>query len=287
MAELETARERLLKQYEESGADFYVDTRPQESVVYFEGKVLDKIAAVGNRPAIALVEFGPQDREAFGYGRKDIVPGLGVTATDADTTLDQGNRTPGGLDFAIDGFTSHFLQARAVWKEDKLDPLTPPAWRRYLTQVGQDVMADPSSIVSPTAVDSPLNMAPILYRTLAQSIATALRFDKSGEIDMGTLDLYPSGPDSYFHATSTPAYGERYAVKEGYIWRGEGPDSRMSLWLRLRRSTVIPMYAISLPGSVGDIAPSPRPLEDLPERILVGVKVRAFGVGFRFASINA
>lgn len=279
MAEFATARERIAQQYEEQGADFYVDTRPQETTVYFEGKVLEAVPGIGSAPNAALVEFLPQDREAFGYGRKDILPGLRVTATDADTTLDQGNRTPGGIDFAIEGFAARFLQARAIWKEEALDGF-PSSWVKYLTEVGQNMMADPSSILSPVTVDSPLNMSPIIYRTLSQSIATSLRFDKSGEIDMGTLDLYPSGPDSYFHATSVPSYQEKYSIKEGYIWRGEGSDSRMSLWLRLRRATVLPMHAITLPGGNGRA-------KALPDKVLVGVKIRAYGVGFRFASINA
>lgn len=284
MAELKTARERLLEQYEQSGADFYVDTRPQESTVYFLGKVVNFIEGNGGKPGVCVVDFAPQDREAFGYGRKDIVPGTRVTAVDADTTLDQANRTPGGLDFACDGFTSRFVQARALWKASNLSSQIGPEIVGPLTELGQDLIADPGSIYSPPQVDNPIQMAPTMYRALAQSISTALRFDKSGEIDMGTLDLYPSGPDTYFHASSVPSYGEKYAIKEGYIWRGEGPDSRMSLWLRLRRRTLIPMYAIALPGLAS--GGGPRDIKDVPEAVAVGIKLRAFGVGFRFSSIN-
>lgn len=268
MADFMAARDRLTEQYKAQESAFYVDTRPVESTVYFAASVVPDLSA-----GTAYAVFSPQKREPWGYGRKDLVPGLGLQATEADTALDVATRTPKGIDFAIEGFSAKSVQVLPRFDPSNTDTATRP----FLASDAEAsaIFHDPGAIVSPPQCDSPINLEPTLYRAIAQAITCRVKFDSSGDVELGTLDGWPSGPDTYLHAHGSPSYADRFGLKEGFIWRGEGSDSRLTFAAELVKTVVVPLHLRQRAG-----------VYVAPTKLLVGVKFRLHGAGFRFASVN-
>lgn len=275
------ARERLAAKFKASNADFYRHTLPQDSTVYFRGTVHPVESAI---PA-AIVVFLPQTREPFGYGRKDLVPGLNLPATEADTTLTTAHRTPLNFDIAIDGFQAHCVQTLPIMAKlpeaDEGEPFGPADVFGPTLLRQNAVWRDPGALMSPPQCDSPINLENAIFEALRTSIVCSIRFDGGAAVNLGTLDRFPSGPNSYLRASGTPEYQHKYQITEGFIWHAADTDSQLHMEAKLVRPVHMPIHLAELHG------PGGRKIPMKPQEIAVGVKFVAHGLAFRFLSINA
>ena len=258
MPAFQTALERLAEKW--AKRSHYMHTRPQESVVYFVGDVETTLD-----PAVRILHFAEQTRDAFLYAQKDLVPGLDRPATAADTSLIEAGKTPYGVDMAIEGLTCEFVQALPEF--DWPDAFTPPASVNMATGQRNGRWFDPAGIFTPLQLHSPEMRENAIETLLRGAIVTDIKFDNSAEINLGTLAGWPSGGGSMLRAYGTPDYTNRLKISEGFLWMGSDADSRM----RIRAQLVMPC---SMPIRIRDI--------ENPDASRISFPLKRVRVGFRF-----
>lgn len=286
-----TAREILFEQYETTPGPYYAHSKPYESTIVFLADIESTDPGTADTPATAVAVFKTgQRREAFGYGLKDRIPGTNWPATTAETNLKNANKTNASEEFAIDSFSALCQDVHAFYNSEIPGGVTPgteqigPAKKGEaafgaLVGDGPATVYDPGAILTPPQVRSPINLQDTFYEALAKKLVGTVKFDESGDVPLGALAGWPSGPSSYLHAHGHPSYGDRAWYKEGFIWRREGSsDSQFSLFVELARPVCVPIFGVKLPGKEGWA---------LPKQIRVDIKIRAHGVGYRLLSVNA
>lgn len=273
----EPQRQEVTRAYEKYGAPYIVSTKPYHSTRTLRLDLVDH----DDTAQYAYLIARPQKLEFFAYGVGDNVRFGSVqrTANDADTNLAKSRSTNGAADLVIEGIGFHCRGYRA--EDGSAAPFDGGGADTDVVAAiaGERPIVDPSSIYLPPQVYSPFNLENAIFNGLLGYLSVELEWDRGRVEKLGTMDLFPqAGGASLLRSNGLPASKNRYAIQEGYLWKGDGKaDSELIVRVQLEEAVVIPVTLNDDPEDAATVRPS---------RVDVDLVCRLFGFEFKHPSRN-
>jgi hypothetical protein len=207
-----------------------------------------------------------------------------VKATSAETNQAEGGTTNGSTDFVIEAVGLSCRAMRVEYDgtaETYLDALAADTTVQQAIE-GNASIYDPGAIITPPQMQSPFNLENGMFQSLLGLSSVNFLFDRNRVEEIGTLEMLPqAGAASYLRANGTPEASNKYRIPEGYMWRRSGqPDNNLSVNVRLQRALVVPLNLPTFYAGAGEGS------FYAPERIILEIVMRVFGIGVNLPSAN-
>jgi hypothetical protein len=286
---------RLREQYEAQGQPYHVVTRPYHSTGAFEFlPVGAPIVVTAQLPRQLMVARRGQAIDFFSYAVGDAVDGVGLgprVANEADTNIVE-KRETNDEDFAVAGLSTNVRGVRIA------QTLDTEGAALQATFVGNDLAAfnaalvtgdahivDPSSLVVPPEVSSPLTLEDVLYQAIAKRTYLKQTWNKKQGDDLPLLRNIPNGGgESYLKSNGEPSISNIFHLSAGYAWKreGSGKDTKWGVRAELVEDTYV---LVSLPEALVDFAGG-EAFSALITHIWVDWQIHAHGNAFYYPSSN-
>lgn len=229
------AFEKLRRQYEDDGTDYYCEAREYYSTASIIFDVDgDPVTVAGQPPRYTLNAAVNQSAQLFAYKVGDQMQIANVrtgaaagtrVATKADTNLLEASKT-NNEDFAASAMG---LQARGIrleFEEGLNYPVVLTAAFNQVIQEGTQFLQDPGAHVMPPEIDSPLILEDRMLRAITKSVNFRERWDNRAEDDIALgRGLGPLGAESYLKAMGEPTTGNAKRLDPGILWRRPNQDT--------------------------------------------------------------
>ncbi|MBX3128389.1 MAG: hypothetical protein KF718_16825 [Polyangiaceae bacterium] len=281
------AYERLLKQYEAAGDDFQITTRPYYSSGAFRFTVDSRFGPVAGAQRVGLLAPAGQTIMLFSYALTQSVAGANLgnrVATEADTNIAEAQET-NDEDFAIEGISATARGVRCDYAVGTFPEVFPNVSENLVEAITDATtpIYDPSSLIIPAEVGSPLTLQDTLFEALKPYVTLTESWNRKGGDHYGTLDQVPEGgAKSYLGASGEPTHHNFFRMPEGKIWRREGAtqDTKYQLTARLEQDVYVivsePGVLTVEDGGLGDLT-----------ALWLDWKLRLHGHAFYYPSHNA
>lgn len=291
-----SAFDRMVAEYEAAGKQYHIAASPHYSTRAFKFDRLDTFVLADGTTRMLFRALAGQEYILNSYKQGENLdqtklPFLPGPATVADTSLSEAYSTD-DEDFVVEGLSCTVRGVRIA----STDTAAPNEFfgangagngatddTKGVILSGAESLEDPSSLVVPAEVGSPMTLQDVLWHAIRGKVSLVAAWNRKSSDHLGMGDELPEGgANSYLNANGEPTAHNFFRLPHGYVWRKEGQaqDTKFGVITKLERNAFV---MVTWPGGMPSAAGGK--LQSL-DNLFLDVKFRYHGRAFYYPSEN-